>query len=213
MKCTLMLPNLGTGKTDCHNLPIDSIREYRIKQTEELRTKPPAEKKCAGANKGKQRTCSSPDAGEPEDSGLVPSPIAVLSALQSLTLESGVSSAIASPSNSPATLSQSSVPKVTAPSPPAACPCCVSKCTPSVSSLNPPVTIPTQHLAVVTVEVPSTLQFLKPAHSQPSGPRSDTSPASNDGSNAARIAALERRMGKLEKMSDDHKCRLKVIGA
>jgi len=60
--------------------------------------------------------------------------------------------------------------------------------------------------------VPSTLQFLKPACSQPSGPCSDTSPASNDGSNAARIAALERRMGKLEKMWDDHKHRLKAIG-
>jgi hypothetical protein len=208
-----MLPNPGTGKTDRHNLPIDSIREYRIKQTEELRTKPPAEKKRAGANKGKQRACGSPDAGEPEDSGLVPSPIAALSALQSLTLESGASSAVGSPSNSPATLSQSSVPKVTAPSPPAARPCRASKRTPSASSLNPPVTVPTQHLAVVTVEVPSTSQFLKPARSQPSGPRSDTSPASNDGSNAARIAALERRMGELEKMSDDHERRLKAIGA
>jgi len=146
-----MLPNLGTGKMDCHNLPIDSIREYRIKQTEELHTKPPAEKKHAGANKGKQRAYSSPDAGEPEDSGLVPSPIAVLSALQSLTLESGMSSAIGSPSNSPAILSQSSMPKVTTPSPPAACPRHTSKCTPSVSSLNPPATVPTQHLAVVTV--------------------------------------------------------------
>jgi len=208
-----MLPNLGTGKTDRHNLPIDSIREYRIKQTEELRTKPPAEKKRTGANKGKQHACGSPDAGEPEDSGLVPSPVAALSALQSLTLESGASSAVGSPSNSPATLSQSSVLKVTAPSPPAARPRRASKRTPSAPSLNPPVTVPTQHLAVVTVEVPSTLQFLKPACSQPLGPRSDTSPASNDGSNAARIAALERRMGKLEKMSDDHERRLKAIGA
>jgi len=128
---------------DCHNLPIDSIWEYCIKQTEELHAKPPAEKKHAGAKKEKQRTCSSPDAGEPEDLGLVPSPTAALSALQSLTLESSMSSAIGSPSNSPATLSQSSVPKVTAPSPPAAHPHCASKCTPSASSLNPPVTIPT----------------------------------------------------------------------
>jgi len=208
-----MLPNLGTGKTDCHNLPINSIWEYCIKQTEELCAKPPAEKKRTGANKGKQRACGSPDAGKPEDLGLVPSPIAALSALQSLMLESSTSSAIGSPSNSPATLSQSSVLKVTTPSPPTACPCCVSKCTPSASSLNPPVTVPTQHLAVIMVEVPSTLQFLKPVRSQPLCPHSDTLLASNDGSNAARIAALERRMGELEKMSDDHKCRLKVIGA
>ena len=208
-----MLLNLGTGKMDRHDLPIDSIQKYRIKQTEELRAKPPAEKKRAGANKGKQHACGSPDAGKPEDSGLVPSPTAALTALQLLMLESSVSSAVGSPSNSPAILLQSSVPKVTAPSPPAACPHRASKCTPSASSLNPPVTVPTQHLAVVTVEVPSTLQFLKPACSQPLRPCSNTSPASNDRSNAARIAALERRMGKLEKMLDDHKRRLKAIGA
>jgi len=65
------------------------------------------------------------------------------------------------------------------------------------------------------VEVPSILWLLKPAKSKPSHSHSDTSPASNDGSNSARIAALERRMDhleKIEKMVHDLNRRLKDIG-
>jgi len=71
-------------------------------------------------------------------------------------------------------------------------------------------------LAVVTVEVPSISQLLKPAKSKPLHSHSDVSPASDDRSNSARIAALERRMDHLEeieKMVHDLNRRLKDIGA
>jgi len=70
-------------------------------------------------------------------------------------------------------------------------------------------------LAVVTVEVPSILRLLKPAKSKPSHSHSDTSLVSNNRSNSARIAALERRMDcleEIEKMVHDLNRRLKDIG-
>jgi len=71
-------------------------------------------------------------------------------------------------------------------------------------------------LAVVTVEVPSISQLLKPVKSKPSHSHSNTSPVSNDRSNSARIAALERRMDHLEeieKIVHDLNRKLKDIGA
>jgi len=67
-------------------------------------------------------------------------------------------------------------------------------------------------LAVVTVEVPSVSQFLKPVHGQPSHSRGDASQASDGGSNSARIAALEKKVEELQNMYHDHKCRLKELG-
>ena len=61
--------------------------------------------------------------------------------------------------------------------------------------------------------VPSVSQFLKPADARPSHSRSDTSQASDGGSNSTRIAALERMVGKLEKMVHDHERRLKEMDA
>jgi len=116
-KCSLMPPNPGTGKMDRRALEQESLQDFRIRQTEELRR--------AGIKQGKQRACSSPGVREPEDSGAVSSPSAMLAAFGSLALESSGSSAVDTPSNSPATLPESSLPKVTAPSPPtapAACP-------------------------------------------------------------------------------------------
>ena len=100
----------------------------------------------AELKKGKQRALDSPDAGEPEDSGLDPLPSAVLSALGSLTLESGGSSSVNTPSNSPAILSQPSLPKPSAPLPPTAPKTSgshASKRGTGTSSLKPPVTAPT----------------------------------------------------------------------
>jgi hypothetical protein len=53
------------------------------------------------------------------------------------------------------------------------------------------------------VEVPSTSQLLRAPHRQASHSPSDVSPASNDGSNSARIAALETRQDELEKRQDE----------
>ena len=111
-KCSLMVPNPGTGKTDRRMLEEEYILKHRIEQTEELRR--------AGIKKGKRRARGSPDGGEPEGSGVILSPSAVLSALGSLALESGGSSAIDTPSISPASLPQPSLLKVAAPSPPIA---------------------------------------------------------------------------------------------
>jgi len=111
-KCSLMPLNLGTGKTDRCMLEQESLQDFRIRQTEELR--------CTGIKQGKQRARSSPGAHKPEDSGAVSSPSAMLAAFGSLALESSGSSAVDIPSNSPATLPESSLPKVTTPSPPTA---------------------------------------------------------------------------------------------
>jgi len=207
-KCSLMPPNPGTGKTDRRVLEQESLQDFRIRQTEELRR--------AGIKQGKQHARSSPGAREPEDSGVVSSPSATLAAFGSLVLESGGSSAIDTPSNSPATLPESSLPKVAAPSPPtapAARPHRATKRPQGASSLDPSVTAPTQHLAAFAVEVPSVSRFLKPTHSQPSHSHSDTSQVSEDRSNSARIAALEKKVDELQKMHDDHERRLRNIGA
>lgn len=90
--------NPATGKTDRRNLSPTSIQEFRVNQTKELR---------AGAEKGKQRA-SDPDTENPEDSPPVPSPLAGLSGLGSLTLESAGSSVGNTPCDSPAALSQPS---------------------------------------------------------------------------------------------------------
>src|SRR5712691_238954 len=99
-KCNLMPLNPTTGKTDCRSLSAAELREFRIKQTNNSR---------AEIEKGKQRAGDLPDAGNPEDSGPVPSPSAGLSALGLLTLESGGSSAGNTPSDSPAVPSRPSV--------------------------------------------------------------------------------------------------------
>ena len=136
-KCSLMPPNLDTGRTDHHTLLEDHLREFRIKQMEESR---------AELKKRKQHALNSPDAGEPEDSGLDLSPSAALSALGSLTLESSGSSSVNTPSNSPAILSQPFLPKPSAPLPPTASQTSGSRASKhgtGTSSLKPPVTAPT----------------------------------------------------------------------
>ena len=265
-KCSLMVTDPRTGKTDRRMLEDDLILKHHIEQTEALRR--------AGIKKGKQRARRPPDAGEPEGSGVVSSPSAMISALGSLALESGGSSAVDTPSLSPASLLQPSFPEVAAPSPPIAsaarqrratkrlpaslarggssaidtpsvspaspprpsspqlsppqpslleaavssssiAPAARSspsvKCSKSASSLDSPVTTPAQHFAGFAVVVPSVSQFLKPADTRPSHSCSDTSQASDGRSNSTRIAALERMVGKLEKIVHDHERRLKEM--
>lgn len=75
-----MPQNPSTGKTDRRALSDAEILQYRRKQVEKSQA---------------------PDAGESEGSGLSPSPLATLSGLGRLTLDSG-SSAADTPADSPA---------------------------------------------------------------------------------------------------------------
>jgi hypothetical protein len=59
-------------------------------------------------------------------------------------------------------------------------------------------TSPTQLLTGFVVEVPAVSRLLKPLPRQASSSRSVPSPASDDGSNSARIAFLESRLTSLE---------------
>jgi hypothetical protein len=62
------------------------------------------------------------------------------------------------------------------------------------------------------VEVSSPSHLLKPGHRQASHSHSDASPASDDGSNIAKIAVLERRQDEMEKWVHDFDLRLKQLG-
>jgi hypothetical protein len=185
--------NPATGKTVRKLLSEAELTEFRIKQTKEAR---------AEIEKGKQPAGDPPDAGTPEDSGLVPSPLAGLSALGSLTLESGGSSAGNTPSDSPAVPSQpSAIEHPPEPLPPTPAGRRASKRRAGMSPFKLPATAPTQHSAALppfVVEVPSTSQHLTAPDR-----RASHSPASNDGSNSARIAALETKQTELEKRQSE----------
>jgi hypothetical protein len=99
------------------------------------------------------------------------------------------------------------LPENPAPAPPS------SKPSAGKSISKPPSAALTQHLTGVTLEVPGASKQLNPAHRQVTGSRSDASPASDDKSNTARIAALENRQDELEKWMRDFDDRLKTLGA
>ena len=58
--------------------------------------------------------------------------------------------------------------------------------------------VPTYHLAGVAAEAPGASNLLMPVDPHASRSPGDTSPASDDGSNIARIAALESKQAELE---------------
>src|SRR5713226_10758497 len=82
-----MPQNPATGKTNQHVMTESELWEYR----------------CNLIKKGKQPACNSPDAGEPEGSGLAPLPslLVPLAGLGTLTLDSRSSSAANTPADSP----------------------------------------------------------------------------------------------------------------
>ena len=184
--------NPKTNKTDRHRLPQQELLDFRIKQK--------AERHMAALKKGRQHARDLPDAGEPEPSVPVPSPLAPLTGLGVLTLDSGMSSAADTPAKSPTTVPQHPSPA------PSTAPKAAGKSAP-----KPPVTTPTHHSAGFVVEVPSASQFLRAAHRQPLHSHSNASPARNDGSLATRIAAVEKRQEKLEKWLHDIKNRLNQL--
>ena len=81
-----------------------------------------------------------------------------------------------------------------------------------VSSSKPFVAALTQHSTDLVAEVPRGSQLLKAAQRQPSHSQGDASPASDDSSNAARIAMMERRQGEIEKHLQEFDRRLKTLG-
>jgi hypothetical protein len=87
--------NPSARKTDRRVLPQEDILEFRIRQMEETQT---------AVKKGKRRARDLPGPGESDGSRLSPSPLATLSGLGGLTLDSGGSSAAGTPADSPATL-------------------------------------------------------------------------------------------------------------
>ena len=85
-------------------------------------------------------------------------------------------------------------------------------------SVQPVSTLPglgssCSELTDLVVTVPGTSQTLKPAHCQASRSHIDTSPASDDRGNAARIAALEEKQSALERQMLEFDVRLKKLGA
>ena len=64
---------------------------------------------------------------------------------------------------------------------------------------KPPVTVPTQRSAEVVVEVPACPKYLQAAKKKASHSQSETLAASDYGSLAARVAALEKKQGELER--------------
>ncbi len=111
--CSLMPQNPTTGKTNRHAMTKSELWEYC----------------CNLVKKGKQPARNSPDAGEPEGSGLAPSPslLAPLAGLGTLTLDSGSSSAANTPVDSPAASLQQALPECPAPAPSAPSTCNTSK--------------------------------------------------------------------------------------
>src|SRR5258708_15648361 len=101
--CSLMPQNPMTGKTNQHAMTESELQEYR----------------CNLVKKGKQPARNSPDASEPEGSGLAPSPslLAPLAGLATLTLDSGSSSAANTPVASPAVSLQQALPERPSPAP------------------------------------------------------------------------------------------------
>ena len=186
MKCSLVLRNEATGKADRHALPPDKLHAFCTKKIAEARS--------AAAKKGKQHAADSPGEDDPEGSGMAPSPL-VVPLLSNLTLESGGSSAANTPADSPifpqAALSEH--PRN---------PRSASNTSAGKSASKHCIAAPVQLLTGFHVEA-SKLKLLNPGHRQVSRSRSDTSTASDDGRNTARIAALEKRMDALEKRQDE----------
>jgi hypothetical protein len=178
--------NPKTGKTDRHALPEDELYAFRVKQAEERRTE---------VGRGKQRASGSADAEESESSVPAPSPLG-LSSLKVLTLDSGGSSAANTPVDSPNDGPQPPLPEDEEPAPPPAQK--APKRSKGKTSFKCFAGSLIQLLTGFVVEVPAVSRLLKPTRRQDSSSRSAPSAASDDGSNAARIASLESRVTSLE---------------
>ena len=109
--CSLVPTNKSMGKVDCRNISSEELHKFRLDQARERRNAARS-----GVKKGKRRALDSSDPCESEGSALAPSPLAELTALGKLALDSAPSSTH-SPSHSPATLPQAPLPQVCAAAP------------------------------------------------------------------------------------------------
>jgi hypothetical protein len=186
-----MPQNPSTGKADRRPLSAEDVLEYRLKLAGE---------------KGKGRARDSPDSDQQE----APSPSTHLVGLRTLNLDSG-SSHETTPAHSPATLPQPTSPEHPAPAPlraPSAR-TAAKKSSAGKSASEAPAAVPIRQWAGAS-------QLLRPARRQASRSRSDASPASDGGSNGARISVLESRLNELEERlgnwADGFDARLKGLG-
>jgi len=194
--------NPETGKTDRRPLPKAEIEQFRRSQAKERK---------AGVKRGKRRARGSPDKAESEGSGLSASPLAGLSGLGTLALDSGGSrsSAANTPADSPAIFTQPPLPERPSPAPPSAPEIHDASKPSGKSASKSPLAAPAQYSTGVTVEVAGTSPG--PAHLQAFAFRGDASPASDDAGTAARIARLESRLNEIEKWADRFEGRLKLL--
>jgi len=159
--------------------------------------------------KGKQQAHHASNTGKHHKIPIpVPSPKSELAALQVLNLESsGSSSAANTPADSLAAIVGAPLPKSSAAAPSTSerpchvyCPSNYYLGSMGKPPFKPPVTVPTQHLAEVVVEVPACPKYLQVAKKKALYSQSKTLAASDYGSLAARVAMLEKKQGELEKL-------------
>jgi hypothetical protein len=187
-----MPQNPSTGKTDRHILSEADHLKYRLKRAE-------ADKDShanARVKKGKGRARDLPDSGKQE----APSPSKDLSS----------SSHATTPTHSPVTSPQLTLPKRPAPTPPPAplARTAAKKSSAGKSASKAPAAATIRDSAAAS-------QLLRPMNQQAYS-HSNTSPASDDGSNGARIAALEARLEEMQEEMNNwahgFDCRLKALG-
>ena len=201
--------NPATGKTSRRQYTEAEYLEFRIEQAKAKQGSRPAPS-ASKIKKGKQRARNSPDAGNSEGSGPAQTPLLVIAGLDRMRLDSGGSSAAntpaGTPADTPATLPHPPIPEKRAPALPSA-PKTRNPSKPSAGmSAKLPEEAPAQYLTDVGLEVPDASQLLKPAIPQVGRSRSD------DGSNAARISALEQRLDRMEKRISELDLKLKKLG-
>jgi hypothetical protein len=184
-----MPQNPATGKADSCPLSTADFREFCIKKARE---------------KGKGHARDSPNSSE--QAALLSTH---LNGLRMLNLDSS-SSYATTPADSPATLPQLALQEYPAPSPPPA----PKAATTTMSSAGKSAF---KALAAAPIlYLTGALQLLKPACWQAMHSCSDVSPVSDDGSNGARITAMESRLDKIEadmcRWADGFDIRLEQLG-
>ena len=188
LKCSLMPVNPETGKADHHAMTEANIHNFCLSQVKVMH-----KARHAAVKRGKRPVPESPNADDQGGSASAASPHAQLMDLERLLLGGGKPSPARSPADSLATLPrpllEDAAPK----------PCKYSKPSPSKSTSTSPSAAPTQRSTGPTVEAPSALQFLNPAHLHASHSPSSVSPSNSTIlRQAARIDMLEAKQRELE---------------
>ena len=196
--CSLMPDNPTTGKTDRRAKSKEELFMWRKDQArlkekakeEEASKEKQVAKRAAKVKTGKQRARNYTDSGEASASASAASPLE-LSGLQMLALESGDSSAVNTPADSPGTLLQPPSPGRPAHR--------ISKRSPGEFIYKLSSTAPASHSTHLVLKLPAAPRLPEAAHQKSSYSRGDASQASGAGDNTSRIAALETKQEALER--------------